>query len=240
MPRLKREANFSFMLIGLLIMLVVGPITLELNNILAAGDNIVGPDGSKFDSGLVIQTIFVATMVISIWSVVESPLWTAVGIALAAITFISSLSGWLDTGIFWLELIGLTAMFLFCVLNLAFTMGHLFDRPTVINTNRLIGAISVYLLLGIGFGVLNMAIEMLLPGSFRGADLDGDGSSGIDLIYFSFVTMTTLGYGDVTPIRPVAQAFSYIGAVAGQFYIAVLVAGIVGAYINANIHKKDD
>lgn len=240
MPQMKREANFSFMLIGLLIMLVVGPITLELNDILAAGDNIVGPAGTKFDSGLLVQTIFVATMIVSIWSVVESPVWTAVGVILAAVTFISSLSGWLDLGIYWLELIGLSAMFLFCVLNLTFTISHLFDNPTKINSNRLIGAVSVYLLLGIGFGVLNIAIELVLPGSFRGLDADGDGSGGLDLIYFSFVTMTTLGYGDLTPTRPLAQAVAYIGSVAGQFYIAVLVAGIVGAYISANTQRKED
>jgi voltage-gated potassium channel Kch len=107
-----------------------------------------------------------------------------------------------------------------------------------ITKNHVVGAISIYLLLGIGFGVLNMLLEVLLPGSYKGLDPDGNGSIGIDLIYFSFVSMTTLGYGDIVPIRPLAQAAAYIGAVVGQFYIAILVAGLVGAFVSQGIAAR--
>ena len=51
-------------------------------------------------------------------------------------------------------------------------------------------------------------------------------------LYFSFVTMTTLGYGDILPISATARGLAYMQAVVGQFYIAMLVAGLVGAYIS--------
>ena len=49
-------------------------------------------------------------------------------------------------------------------------------------------------------------------------------------LYYSFVTLTTLGYGDITPVHPVARMLSYLEAVIGQLYLAVLVASLVGRY----------
>jgi len=51
-------------------------------------------------------------------------------------------------------------------------------------------------------------------------------------LYFSFVTMTTLGYGDILPVSATARGLAYMQAIVGQFYIAVLVAGLVGAYVS--------
>ena len=52
-------------------------------------------------------------------------------------------------------------------------------------------------------------------------------------LYFSFVTMTTLGYGDLLPVSATARAMAYMQAVFGQLYVAILVAGLVSAYISA-------
>jgi hypothetical protein len=54
-----------------------------------------------------------------------------------------------------------------------------------------------------------------------------------DWLYFSFVTMTTLGYGDLLPLSGAARLLAYLQAVFGQFYIAILVAGLVSAYISS-------
>ena len=51
-------------------------------------------------------------------------------------------------------------------------------------------------------------------------------------LYFSFVTMSTLGYGDITPVSAIARMLTYMQAVFGLFYIAILVAGLVGAYVS--------
>ena len=59
----------------------------------------------------------------------------------------------------------------------------------------------------------------------------GQGSE-YSLVYFSFTTLTTLGYGDITPVSATARSLSFMQAVAGQFYVAVLVAGLVSAYIS--------
>jgi len=75
-------------------------------------------------------------------------------------------------------------------------------------------------------------IELTMPGFFAGFAAWNDRGFDSEWIYFSFVTMTTLGYGDVLPLSATARALPYLQAVFGQFYIAVLVAGLVSAHIS--------
>ncbi len=90
----------------------------------------------------------------------------------------------------------------------------------------------MYLLLGLFLGLTNMLIYIYMPGSFNGIDASEAATAGFTLIYYTFVTMTTLGYGDVTPTGPLARVVAYLAAIAGQFYIAILVAMLVSQYIN--------
>ena len=103
---------------------------------------------------------------------------------------------------------------------------------TEMNVNRLVGAICVFLLLGILWAFAYSMLEIAVPGSFSGFSPGHDPKSDSSWIYFSFVTLTTLGYGDITPESAVARTLAYIQAVVGLFYMAVLVAGLVSAYIS--------
>jgi hypothetical protein len=103
---------------------------------------------------------------------------------------------------------------------------------TEMNTNRLVGAICVFLLLGIIWSLAYSLVELAVPGSFSGFGAGEDPGSETSWLYFSFVTLTTLGYGDITPESATARTLAFLQAVVGQFYIAVLVAGLVSAYIS--------
>jgi len=94
---------------------------------------------------------------------------------------------------------------------------------------RISAALCVYMLVGIAFGGFFATLDQLEPGSLvqsaaRGA-LDTDGA-----IYFSFVTLATLGYGDVTPVSGPARALAILESVFGQLYLVVLVARLVSLY----------
>jgi hypothetical protein len=65
-------------------------------------------------------------------------------------------------------------------------------------------------------------------------------SRGPVLVYYSFVTMTTVGYGDITPVSPPARTLSWLEAMMGQFYIAVLVAALVGIRISQGMVGKNN
>lgn len=60
----------------------------------------------------------------------------------------------------------------------------------------------------------------------------------LDLLYYSYVTMTTLGFGDITPATRIASALTYLEAISGVMYVAILVASLVGAYAS-NGRRKD-
>jgi hypothetical protein len=80
-------------------------------------------------------------------------------------------------------------------------------------------------------------LESIHPGSF--ATGEGQIEAGRRLyIYYSFVTITTLGYGDITPITDLANSFSFLEAVTGQLYIAILIARLVGIHIAQSMNKK--
>ena len=100
-----------------------------------------------------------------------------------------------------------------------------------ISANRIIGAVCVYLMLGVIWALTYSLLEAGIPGSFAGLSEQAAGSKwDPDWVYFSFVTLTTLGYGDILPVTSSARAMAYFEAIVGQFYLAVLVAGLVGAY----------
>jgi hypothetical protein len=95
-----------------------------------------------------------------------------------------------------------------------------------VDAERICAALCVYLLAGIGFGGVFAALETLDPGSLVGA-----GSIDLDeAAYFSFVTLATLGYGDITPATSATRALAVLEAVFGQLYLAVLIARLVSLY----------
>jgi voltage-gated potassium channel len=101
------------------------------------------------------------------------------------------------------------------------------------SADAIFGAVCGYLLLGIIWSLLYSAVETAFPGSFslpaqKGGDAVAARPDRGTLGYYSFITLATVGYGDVTPTTPLARTLAWIEAVAGQFYLAVLVAGLVG------------
>ena len=99
-------------------------------------------------------------------------------------------------------------------------------------------AICIYLLLGVAWGMAYIVLETLAPGSFTLAELVNEPQALImEMQYYSIVTLTTLGYGDITPVTPWAKNLSALEAVIGQVYLTVLVARLVSlnaAQVNHN------
>lgn len=103
---------------------------------------------------------------------------------------------------------------------------------SVVTGDDVLGAVCGYLLAAGAWANLCAATELLVPGSFSVSnDLQELSSShGRTALfnYFNVVTLTTMGYGDITPVRPPATALAMLEAIFGQFYIAVVVAQLVG------------
>ena len=107
----------------------------------------------------------------------------------------------------------------------------IFQRRDV-NFDAVVGAVCGYVLAGGAFANLYTLVENVSPGSFSittsiGAHFTGWHARRSLFGYFSIVTLTTMGYGDITPVVPTTAALAWIEAVFGQFYIAVVVAQLV-------------
>jgi hypothetical protein len=98
-------------------------------------------------------------------------------------------------------------------------------RPGRVSSARVQGAIAVYLILGAGWAHAYHIVDVVQPGSFNSAA--GPLSNASDWIYYSFVTLSTVGYGDITAARPIARVLSIGEALSGQLYLAVLIARLV-------------
>jgi hypothetical protein len=99
---------------------------------------------------------------------------------------------------------------------------------TPVPKNIIWGAISVYLLLGLAWGTFYSITEILTPGSFIYAMNPGAILRSPDFVYFSFVTIATLGYGDIIPVTAQARSFAIIEAITGALYLAILISKLVG------------
>lgn len=113
---------------------------------------------------------------------------------------------------------------------------------TEVSGDAIFGTVCGYLLLGIIWGLMYSAVETASPGSFA---MPSSGSvEGVPvpldrgaLSYFSFVTLATVGYGDVTPTTPLTRTLAWMEAITGQFYLAILVAGLVGFKVTQAIRN---
>lgn len=209
------RTNFYYLLVALLIFLVVIPLVDDL-----------GIGGAPIIRGLV----FSGLLLIGVWSLREGGRYFQAGMAFVVIGVVLNVFAANTESPFllyssFLSLIG------FLLVAIVFTLRQV-AIGTEISGNRIAGAICVYLLLGVIWALSYAIVERAMPGSFTGFAAWVDRGFDSEWIYFSFVTMTTLGYGDLLPISATARAMAYMQAVFGMFYIAILVAGLVGAYIS--------
>lgn len=116
----------------------------------------------------------------------------------------------------------------------------LFDkmRPTA---DRVYGAIAAYFFIALLFALLYAHVALTEPGAFTVSKSLSSAESGGPLslfTYFSFVTITTLGYGDITPISQSARVLAWFEALVGQLYLAVMIGGLVATHISESQRRS--
>lgn len=102
-------------------------------------------------------------------------------------------------------------------------------RPEVMTADKLFGAAAAYLIVGSLFATLYALTDRFYPGSFNGI-VDAADLAISDFLYFSYTTLTSTGYGDITPKTPQARALCNVEQIVGVLYLAVLIARLAGVY----------
>jgi voltage-gated potassium channel Kch len=127
-----------------------------------------------------------------------------------------------DALLVWREATTLLLFALFCGI-----VGTRVYRAGPVTPQRIMGAVAVYLLLGLSWAQAYELLYLLDPAAFTTSAITGPGS----WTYFSFVTMTTVGYGDISPASPLARSLAISESLTGQLYLAVMLARLVALQI---------
>jgi len=180
-----------------------------------------------------VQSTTVVTLLVAVWGIDSKYfILRKAFIFPIAILSVALFSAWLDrTGFDQLFLILLLSFFIFTSIQTARQVLFTGD----IDRNKILGAICLYLLLGLIWAVLYTLLQLTLSNSFNNIENNQEWFTLFpEFIYFSFVTLTTLGFGDISPLSPFAKVLAYMEAIIGQFYLAILIASLVGSSITPN------
>lgn len=178
--------------------------------------------------GLVLLLNLYITLITATSELAEnrSLLWSAIPLATASMILLLASHYYPLWSLLLANYLVLTAFLMLVCASLFTYLG----RKGQITRDRLLVSVSLYFLLGLTWFALYNLINLLQPGSFAegGVALSGT-MHWSDMLYFSLVTLTTLGYGDIVAVKPMARMIATLEASAGVLYVAITVARLVNA-----------
>jgi len=137
----------------------------------------------------------------------------------------------------YIEVIKLSFFVAFFIYVLSFLIRFIAKSRSV-NLNVLITSINIYLLAGIVGASLSMGLYRLYPDAYNFPSYI-DPPVFVHFLYYSFITMSTVGYGDITPRIPETQTLAYLLSISGQLYVAIIIAFLIGKFLIQSDHKKE-
>jgi Ion channel len=195
---------------------------------------IVGPFVVSLRFGIVIMNVVACAVFVAGVFAVSERKGLLVATAILAICSVSL--SWMELviGYPWVVLMSQGTLAVLLSLFVVGILTYVLRRGPV-TADKIYAAICVYLLVGYTWSLIYSFMEHLYPGSFLISNEpmapEQFGARSLQMRYFSFVTLTTVGYGDIVPRSPAARTFVVIEAIMGQIYLAVLVARLVGLHI---------
>jgi hypothetical protein len=184
---------------------------------------------------LIFMLLITSFLLSALYSVSDRPSQVAVGFLLAIPTLLCSWTYiFLPTPKIWIALLlTLTVFFAYIILAIL----HRVITVRQVTMVELYRAVMIYIMISVVFGMLYLLLEILAPHSFQFNAGPADTQS---LFYFSFVALSTAGFGDITPISPVSRSLVSIELLVGVMYMAVLIGLLVNAHYNARVSTPRD
>ena len=187
---------------------------------------------SATETSTVMSLLTTALFLSASFTVVRHPLlrlW-AIALSLTAVC-----SHW--TSVFWqglqFDTLRLVSAMLFFIVITGSLSRQVF-RPGRVTGHRIRGAVAVYLLIGLLWSFAYTLLDLYVPNAFSETIKASEpGSRFQQLVYFSFVTLTTVGYGDMAPIAPLSRGLAITEAILGQMYLAVVLARMVSLELSS-------
>ncbi len=192
----------------------------------------LGPMGRA--GQFILQALFMATVIAGVVAITRRRVYlvAALSLALPAVLLTLAIEHYATPNVTVARDIALLLLFAATAIN----MLHDILTATHVERDTVTGAICVYLFLGLIWALLYSVLLHFDPEAIRFARQDSEVAGPerfSTLLYYSFVTLTTLGYGDIQPVSSTAREAAWVEAVTGQLYLAVLIARLVGQRIVA-------
>jgi hypothetical protein len=215
-----KEVNFNFMLWIIIALIVGAPIAQEFSKIgflFKTGITLTFISGiyglSKNKKRTIIATIFYIPMFLTTWSDFLPPM--------KYIKIIGNLSGFI----------------LIC--GLIYFIFKKIGHARKVTMDLIKAAITAYLLMGFAWALPYLIIFFNNTNAFSGIDIKSNGEQIYQsLFYFSYVTLTTLGYGDIYPITGIARSLAIVEAIVGQLYLVVIISWLVGLKVGQDLKAE--
>ena len=209
---ISQQDNYVWLLLALFIFFFLGALAAQLDMEIL---------------GRLTAMALTAIILVAVWSMEQDRFPFSSRVALT-LMFVMVEGGELLFESFHLGTVQLLSLLVFSVVTIIMASRQVLLTGAV-DSNKIVGAICIYLLMGIAWAEAYLLVERLFPGSIPALSGENWRHHVEDALYFSYITLTTLGYGDISPAQPLARYLAYIQAVVGQFYIAIVVASLIGA-----------
>ena len=213
--------KYSQLLTTIIILFLIGP-------------NLEGKTGQILVSAVFLGTIITIIRTFNIKKIYFYLLLTLAGISFSLDMYSVLYPATRQDKLFILVSSTISALFIFAALV---TINRKIFKEKRVNSDTIEGGIAVFVMIGLLWAVLYRMVAIVDPNAF--SDL-GDTRYLLDtLFYFSFTTLTTLGYGDVTPISDLARTLANFEAMIGVMYPAIYIARVVGIYTAQEMSEHD-
>jgi hypothetical protein len=223
----RREQTYSHLLVAILLLLFVTPFITESVGLPWLDDYLI-----------------VLVLLAALYNAATHRRAVVVGLVLGALAVVARL---VSAHVGELSRAGYAAVASATLLFLGYVVWHILNdllRGRRLTAEKIVGAIVAYLLIGLLWAIAYMFVEVIDPGSFRVPEdvvsLVGSDARETPMsifVHYSFVTLSTLGYGDITPVTSTARTLSWVEAVVGPLYLAVMIARLVGIQV-AETHDR--
>jgi len=216
MKKLSRQNNFIYLFVSLILFLFTASVVAEFSNVFSK---------SAF------SILIILMLVASLRSLHTELTWKrAVYVLLPLFISLSILNHFFENKLY-LFLV-LSTLLVFFIGSFSFAIRQvLFEGD--IDFNKIIGSLTLYILLGMIWAVIYLLILVIDPSAFSGLEVTSWQAGFSRIAYYSFVTLTTLGYGDILPTDHVAEFFVYMEAIIGVFYMAIIVSSLISLRLSA-------
>ncbi len=223
MPEQTRKFGFELLLLSLIVLMVV--------------PGLIPTGHSTFLSSIFLMTILLSCVYLAKTN--QRMVWVGVVMVLLIL-----LTNW-PLGLMQ-EKYRVTANCVLQIIFLAFICMHIFSfifEARALTSQLIFAALCMYLVMGLLWSFVYTLLITIDPESIRLASAidweEGPGDVFSEMYYFSFVTLTTLGYGDILPVSRLARSLATMEAILGQLYLAVVIASLVGIQISSRSKNKE-